>query len=56
MTYGDTNSNFYIALNHGLQTFVAMLVVFAGLFYFLRLIIYQYGDVVFITHYQTWKL
>jgi hypothetical protein len=34
MTYGDSNSNFYIALNHGLQTFVAMLVVFAGLFLF----------------------
>ncbi|MBX9598316.1 MAG: hypothetical protein K2X04_07055 [Burkholderiales bacterium] len=34
MTYGDTNSNFYIALNHSLQTFVAMLLVFAGLFLF----------------------
>lgn len=34
LIYDNTNSNFYIALNHALQTLVAMLVIFAGLFVF----------------------
>lgn len=34
LTYLKTNSNFYIALNHGLYTSTAMAIIFAGLFLF----------------------
>lgn len=36
LLYSANNNNFYIALNHGLQSFVAMLVVMAGLVLFPR--------------------
>lgn len=36
MTYGNSNSNFYVALNHALQTTVAMLIVVGGLILFPR--------------------
>jgi hypothetical protein len=36
LMYSANNNNFYIALNHGLQSFVAMLVVMAGLVLFPR--------------------
>lgn len=34
LIYVNQNSNFYIAINHAIQTFVAMLVIFFGLYVF----------------------
>lgn len=36
LLYGNSNTNFYIALNHGLISLVAMIVVMAGLLFFSR--------------------
>jgi hypothetical protein len=36
LTYGNTNTNFYIALNHSIITFIAMLIVMSGLLLFPR--------------------
>ncbi len=34
LIYGNSTANFYIAFNHGLETFVAMLIVMLGLYLF----------------------
>ena len=34
LIYVNQNSNFYLAINHALQTFVAMIVIFGGLYLF----------------------
>ncbi|AHE66244.1 hypothetical protein [Legionella oakridgensis] len=34
LIYGDTNSNFYIALNHAFYTIIATILIFIGLYFF----------------------
>lgn len=34
LIYGNSNANFYVAINHGLETFVAMMIVMIGLYFF----------------------